>query len=367
MISNAQSFRRHVPQQSRWLKSKEIRSLDTSLQTTTRERKNSSSKKIISRATSVQIMNAVISFTVINVEQSSFKTAAKKIIGLLRIARLLKSRDRNLVLFGLKKVHQLIKDPQNAAIVEDVGICDLLVNLLSLDPIAHWTIVGSSLRALHTIVIYSQCSNAIVGKSSFIHTMDTLLKSDEPAIQYLCASIITRAFMVPPYDEDKVVKNAAMRQLLFRCLKLPFQNIILTVLKILEEYSYHCPNTAYLFGCNDESDDNVEEFKSTNLMGDDDDVDGIQVLLDFLTRGAEEAYRFPALNVLRNVVLAISHEPSVALAVMKHAGHIEQAVLRVCNIPHNTTQYHTIPNHTTQYQTISYHTTLQLYMTHSDM
>jgi hypothetical protein len=310
------------------------------------------SRRLSRQSTSIQVLDSVINkVTVMSDEISLFKMATRKIIGLLRIARLLKSRGRHSVENGLKKVHILIKDPANAGIMEDIGVCDILVNLLNLDPVSHWPMVGSSLRAIYLLAISSQCSLSMINSPSFTNMMSVFLKSDSTSAQRLCAGIIARCFQQPPYNEHLILNNKKMCELLFRCLELSYNDISKNILKLLEEFTYHCPNTALLFGqsfpdqnnnssaliCGNQNAGNSTGAKVESYNVYDSQEDNIQLLIDIMTYNKTdpetEELKFIALNILRNIVICLPHELSVLKTFLKHSAYIEQITLRVsCDI-----------------------------------
>lgn len=173
-----------------------------------------------------------------------FQKAVKSVISLLRLISLLRSRNRQLVKISLMKIMNLVQAPQNAGIMNDIGLCEALIDLLDLDPLNYFQIVGMALHGLKLLSLSSQCSLRIASNSHFIQNVDNFLKSYSSITQRLSADIICRCFLQPIQYEELIVKNQSILNLFLRCLMLPHRDIQIRVLSTLESLTYHCDHTS---------------------------------------------------------------------------------------------------------------------------
>jgi hypothetical protein len=213
---------------------------------------------------------------------SPFFRAVKSVIALLRIVALLRSRNSHLVKISLLKIMNLVQAPLNAGIMNDVGVCKALIELLNLDPLNHWQIVSLSLYGLRLLALSSECSLTITADSGFAPTIEGYLKSDRELSQKLSAEIIIRCFQQPIQNEEAIFHKPEMISLLFKCLSLPYMDVQLAVLRLVEDVTYHCPHTASICSSLEKFDINLLELLTdvlTSSMDEDDDTRyGVTVL-----------------------------------------------------------------------------------------
>mmetsp|Transcript_20926 Transcript_20926/g.30155 ORF Transcript_20926/g.30155 Transcript_20926/m.30155 type:complete len:453 (-) Transcript_20926:76-1434(-) len=245
-------------------------------------------------------------------EVTVFQRAVKSVISLLKLVALLRSHDKQLVKISLMKIMNLVQAPQNAGIMNDVGVCSALIDLLNLDPLSHWQIVGMALHGIDLLVLSPECSLNIANHPNFTATLEKYLRSDSVMTQRLTASIVSRCFVQPIISESDILDKNAMVHILLKSMSLPFANVKLTVLRLLEDLTYHCPNTAKL--CH-----GIGTMESNFF----------QDLIELITEeadGGEERYR--VLMLIRNIMYATEVEPVIVQYFIHFAPEIELALVK---------------------------------------
>jgi hypothetical protein len=218
-----------------------------------------------------------------NFQVNRFQKAVKSVISLLRLISLLRSRNRQLVKLSLMKIMNLVQAPQNAGIMNDIGLCEALIDLLDLDPLNHFQIVGMALHGLKLLSLSSQCSLRIASNAHFLRNVDAFLRSYSSITQRLSADIICRCFLQPIQHEELIVKNQSMLNLFLRCLFLPHRDIQIRVLSTLESLTYHCDHTSMILS---------QSLQMNNL-----ETEFFQQLIDIILSNTERTddFRFPLL------------------------------------------------------------------------
>lgn len=201
-----------------------------------------------------------------------FQKAVRSVISLLRQLAKLRSRNSHIVKVSLMKFMNLVQAPQNAGIMNDIGVCEVLIDLLNLDPLNHFQIVGMALHGLKLLALSSECSLKIASNKQFLAIIENFLRSDNSLTQRLAAEIICRCFIQPIHSEHLVMSNNTLLLLLLKCLSLPYRDIQIRVLSILESLTYHCENTAII----------TKTFESNPQ------TEFLQGLVDFITENTEK-------------------------------------------------------------------------------
>jgi hypothetical protein len=158
----------------------------------------------------------------------------------------LRSRNSQIVKTSLQEIVHLVEAPQYAEILNNLGGCEALIELLDLDPLNHFQIVGLSLYALQLLSLSSPCSLKMASNSRFLSVIENFLRTNSSITQQLSSQIICRCFLQPVQSEHLVINNSALVKLFLRCLDLPDQEIQIRVLSIFESLTYHCDNTTAL-------------------------------------------------------------------------------------------------------------------------
>lgn len=184
-------------------------------------------------------------------DPSRFRNAVVRVIHLLRTVQLLRSRNGQLVKVSLLKIMNLLQAPQNAGIMNDVGAIQALLDLLNLDLTSHWQIVGMALHGIKLLSLSPECSLTLTTQPNFCSSMDELLRSDTVLTQKLAGEIVHHCFVQPIPQETRVVNDDEMISLLFKALNLPYADIQLKLLRLVEDLTYHCANTSRLCSYSD--------------------------------------------------------------------------------------------------------------------
>jgi hypothetical protein len=121
-----------------------------------------------------------------------------------------------------------------------------LLDLLKFDPLSHWSIVGLSLQALLSVVSIPECALTVITLPTFSSTIETFLKSDKPLTQKIAGRIVHRCFIQPIQHEWIVLHDKNMLNLLFKAMELPYKDVQIILLNLLEDLTYHCDNTLQL-------------------------------------------------------------------------------------------------------------------------
>jgi hypothetical protein len=175
-----------------------------------------------------------------------FQNSVQKVIELQALVQKLKSFNSKVVKATLIEMVPLINNPETAVVLKEAGLCTLLLELLKFDPLSHWSIVGLSLQALLSIVSIPECALAVITLPNFPSTIETFLKSDKAMTQIIAGRIVHRCFVQPIQHEWIVVQDRNMLKLLFKAMELPYKDIQISLLNLLEDLTYHCDNTLKL-------------------------------------------------------------------------------------------------------------------------
>ena len=203
-----------------------------------------------------------------SIDISRFRKAVRSVISLLKLVQLLRSRNNQLVKISLLKIMNLLQAPQNAGIMNDIGASTALLDLLNLDLTHHWQIVAMAMHGIKLLSLSSECSLALLTQSPFYHLMEKFIRSDSALTQKLAGEIVSNCFLQPLQYESQVVNDDNMMSLLLKSLRLPYQEVQLKLLRVIEDLSYHGGHTARLSTCVDGNGSGV-----------------VHVLLDLITEG----------------------------------------------------------------------------------
>lgn len=182
---------------------------------------------------------------------SKFRKAVRSVMSLLRVVNLLRSRNSQLVKISLLRLMNLLQAPQNAGIMNDIGACQALLELLNLDLAHHWQIVGLAMHGIKLLSLSSECSLTFCSQESFCPLIEKSLRSDTAVTQKLAGDIVHHCFVQPLQHETDVINDDSMLSLLFKTLRLPYPEIQIKLLKLIEELTYHCANTSRLCSHNE--------------------------------------------------------------------------------------------------------------------
>jgi hypothetical protein len=159
----------------------------------------------------------------------------------------LKSRNSQIVKASLLEIVGLVEAPQYAEILNNLGGCETLIELLDLDPLNHFQIVGMALHGLKLLALSSPCSLTMASNSRFLSMIENFIRANSSSItQQLASDIICRCFLQPIQSEHLVINNTPLVMLFLRCLYSPHRDIQIRILTILESLTYHCDNTKTL-------------------------------------------------------------------------------------------------------------------------
>jgi hypothetical protein len=180
------------------------------------------------------------------VDISRLRKAVRSVMSLLRLVNQLRSRNSHLVKISLLRLMNLLQAPQNAGIMNDVGACRALLELLNLDLAHHWQIVGLAMHGIKLLALSPECSLAFCSQESFCPLIEKSLRSDTAVTQKLAGDIVHRCFVQPLQHETTIVNDDGMMGLLFKALRLPYPEIQVKLLRLIEDLTYHCANTSRL-------------------------------------------------------------------------------------------------------------------------
>jgi hypothetical protein len=184
--------------------------------------------------------------SVVSSQKKVFQHSVHKVMKLQALIQKLKSFNSQLVKATLIEMVPLINSPETAVILKDAGLCPLLLELLKFDPLSHWSIVGLSLQALLSIVSVPECALTVISLPNFSSTIETFLKSDKALTQIIAGRIVHRCFVQPIQNEWVVLHDKNLLNLLFKAIELPYKDVQMSLLGLLEDLTYHCDNTLQL-------------------------------------------------------------------------------------------------------------------------
>lgn len=179
-------------------------------------------------------------------KKEKFQHSVQKMIKLQALVQKLKSFNSKLVKATLIEMVPLINNPETAVVLKEAGLCDILLDLLKFDPLSHWSIVGLSLQVLLSVVSVPECALAVMTLPTFSQTIETFLRSDTALTQRIAGNIVQRCFAQPLQQEWIVLRDKNMLGLLFKAMELPYKDVQINLLNLLEELTYHCDNTLQL-------------------------------------------------------------------------------------------------------------------------
>lgn len=250
------------------------------------------------------------SYSNVESNKSLFKQSVFKVMELQALVQKLKSFNSTLVKETLLQMIPLINSPETAVLLKDAGLCPLLFDLLKFDPLNHWKIVGLTLQVVLSVVSVPECAIAVVMLPNFYSTMESFLKSDRVITQTIAGRIVQHCFVQPIGEEWIVMKENNMLLLLFKAMELPYKDIQISLLKILEDLTYHCANTLRL--C---------------TFAESIDSDFITMILDAIL-SEESDIRLLGLKVYLNALCAIQLDKRIERAVIFHGLTVETSLLK---------------------------------------
>lgn len=244
-------------------------------------------------------------------KKNAFQHTVRKLIKLQSLVSKLKSFNSKLVKATLIEIVPLINSPDTAIVLKEAGICPILLDLLKFDPLTHWIIVGLSLQSLLSIVSIPECSIAVIALPSFPSTIEIFLKSEKPLTQKIAAGIVHHCFVQPIQNEWMVLRDKNMLGLLFKALELPYKDVQIKFLSLLEDLTYHCENTLHL--C---------------LFAETIEIDFIHFIVDLILMEGNTDMRLLAMKIYLNALTAIQFDRRIERAVILHALTIETSLMK---------------------------------------
>mmetsp|Transcript_26182 Transcript_26182/g.44145 ORF Transcript_26182/g.44145 Transcript_26182/m.44145 type:complete len:466 (-) Transcript_26182:67-1464(-) len=240
-----------------------------------------------------------------------FQNSVHKVIQLQALVQKLKSFNSKVVKATLIQMVPLINNPETAVVLKEAGLCTLLLDLLKFDPLSHWSIVGLSLQALLSVVSIPECALAVISLPNFPSTIESFLKSDKALTQIIAGRIVHCCFVQPIQHEWRVVQDRNMLSLLFKAMELPYKDVQISLLNVLEDLTYHCDNTLQL--C---------------VYGESIEVDFLQLIAGLIISEENAEMRLRAMRIYLNALSAIHFDQTIERTVILHAFTVETALMK---------------------------------------